>query len=52
MHDIGYTPPCEVHKKERDVLEEEMREMDGCDVEEFDPLDSSEKTIAILGDRW
>ena len=34
------------------MLEEEMREIDGCDVEEFDTLDSSEKTIAILGDRW
>ena len=29
-----------------------MRKLDGCDVEEFGRLDSSEKTIAILGDRW
>ena len=32
----------------------EMREIDECGMEEFDTrvLDSSEKTIAILGDRW
>ena len=29
-----------------------MREIDECDMEEFDTLDNSEKTIAILGDRW
>ena len=30
-----------------------MREIDECDMEEFDTLDSSEKTIAILlGDKW
>ena len=29
-----------------------MREIDECYMEEFDTLDSSEKTIAILGDRW
>ena len=43
---------CEMYKEERDVLKEEMREIDECDMEEFDTLDSSEKTIAILGDRW
>ena len=43
---------CEIDKEERDVLQEEMREIDDCDMEEFDTLDSSEKTIAILGDRW
>ena len=44
---------CEIYKEERDVLEEEeMREIDDCDMEEFDTPDSSEKTIAILGDRW
>ena len=32
--------------------EEEMREIDECDMEEFGKLDSSGKTIAILGDRW
>ena len=34
------------------MFEEEMREIDECDMEEFDTLDSSEKTIAIVGDRW
>ena len=29
-----------------------MREIDECDMEVFDTLDSNEKTIAILGDRW
>ena len=32
-----------------------VREKEGndeCDMEKFDTLDSSEKTIAILGDRW
>ena len=30
-----------------------MRKIDEqCDMEKFDTLDSSEKTIAILGDRW
>ena len=29
-----------------------MREIDECDMEEFGTLDSSENTIAILGDRW
>ena len=43
---------CGMHKEERDVLEEEMREIDECDMEEFDALDSSEKTIATLGDGW
>ena len=43
---------CEVRKEERDVLEEEMGEIDECDMEEFDTLDGNEKTIAILGDRW
>ena len=31
---------------------EEMREIDECDMEQCDTLDSSEKTIAILADRW
>ena len=36
------------------MLEEEVREIDECDMEEFDTLflDGSEKTIAILGVRW
>ena len=29
-----------------------MREIAECDMEKFDTLDMSEKTIAILGDRW
>ena len=41
---------CEIYKEERDVLE--MRKVDECDMEKFGTLDSSEKTIAILGDRW
>ena len=43
---------CEIYKEERDVLQEEMREIDECDIEEFGTLDSNEKTIAIPGDRW
>ena len=43
---------CEIYKKERSALEEEMRKVDECDMEEFGRLESSEKTIAILGDRW
>ena len=43
---------CEIYKEERGVLKEEMREIDQCDMEEFATLDSSEKTIAILGGRW
>ena len=41
---------CEIYKEERDALEEEMRKLDVCDMEEFCRLESSEKTIAILGD--
>ena len=33
---------CEMYKEERDLLEEEMREIEECDTEEFDTLDSSE----------
>ena len=29
-----------------------MRKLDVCDMEEFCRLESGEKTIAILGDRW
>ena len=42
---------CEIYKEERDAVEE-MRKLDLCDMEEFDRQESSEKTIAILGDRW
>ena len=31
-------------------LQEEIWEISECDMEEFDKLDSSENTIAILGD--
>ena len=43
---------CEIYKEERDVLEGEMRKINECDMEKYGTLDSSEKTIAILGDRW
>ena len=39
-----------MYMEEWDVLE--MRKIDECDMEKFSTLDSSEKTIAILGDRW
>ena len=42
---------CETYKEERDVLEE-MRKLDEGGMDKFGTLDSSEKTIAILGDRW
>ena len=29
-----------------------MRKLDGCDMEEFCRPESSEQTMAILGDRW
>ena len=41
-----------MYKEERDVLEEDMRKIDERDIEKFGTLDSSEKTIAVLGDRW
>ena len=40
-----------MHKEERDVLDE-MRKIDECDMEKIRTLDSSERTIAIVGDRW
>ena len=43
--------PCPITKEERNALEE-MRKLDVRDMEEFGRLESSEKTIAILGDRW
>ena len=42
---------CEIYKEERDALEEGMRKLNVCDMEEFGRPESSEKTIAILGDR-
>ena len=41
-----------MYKEKRGVLEEDMRKLDVCDMEEFRRLESSEKTNAILGDRW
>ena len=38
-------------KDDRDGLEE-MGHVDKCDTEKFGTLDSSEKTVVILGDRW
>ena len=49
IHIVGQ---CDMYKEERVVLKEEMREIDECDLEEFGTLDSSDKPIAILGDRW
>ena len=43
---------CELYQEERDVLEGEMRDLDKSGMKSFDALDSREKTIAILGDRW
>ena len=43
---------CEICKEERDALEEEMRKLDVCGMEESCRLESSEKTIAVLRDRW
>ena len=42
---------CTIFKEERDALAE-MRKLDVCDMEKFGRLESSEKTIAILGDKW
>ena len=33
-------------------MSEEMRKFDECDMEEFSRLESREKTISIVGDRW
>ena len=43
---------CEIYKEERDALEEETRKLDICVTEELGRLESREKTIATLGDRW
>ena len=42
---------CELYKDERDILDEEMREVKEGDIKSFDALDNREKTIAILVDR-
>ena len=43
---------CEMYNDGRDVLKEEIREKDDCGMEEFGILDSNDKTIVILGNRW
>ena len=43
---------CELYQEERDVLQGEMRDLNKSGMKSFDALDSREKTIAILGDRW
>ena len=50
-HIIG---ECEVYERKRDALEKETRKLYVCDMEEleFGRLESSEKTIVILGDRY
>ena len=41
-----------MYKEERDLFEEKVGETNECDMEEFGTLDSSETTLAILGNRW
>ena len=50
-HSVG---ECEMYTEERDVLEDEMRKIDDCDVDNFwYTQDDSEEMIAIVGDkRW
>ena len=43
---------CELYQEERDVQEREMWDLNKSGMESFDALDSREKTIAILGNRW
>ena len=43
---------CELYKEERYALEEEVSKFDVCDMEEFGRLQSSDKAVTILGDRW
>ena len=40
-----------MYQEERDVKGEELTKVDECYMEKFGTLDS-EKTMAILGDRW
>ena len=47
-HTVG---EYEIYEEERDAIEE-MTTTDEWDTEKFGTLDSSEKTIVILGDRW
>ena len=41
-----------MYKEERNVLQEMKKKKDECGMDKFGTLDSSEKTFAILGDRW
>ena len=43
---------CEIYREGRNALEDGMRKLDVCDMKEFGRLESSEKTIAILRDKW
>ena len=43
---------CELYKEERDILEEEIRGVKEGGIKSFDALDSREKRIPILEDRW
>ena len=45
-------PCCQMYKETRDVSEEEIGKKDECDMETFGTLDSNERAIDILGDRW
>ena len=49
---IDIVAECELYKEERDILEEEMREVKEGGTNSCDALHNREKTIAILGDRW
>ena len=43
---------CHLFKEERDVLEEETRPIDQCDMGKSGALDNNEKTIAIPREIW
>ena len=49
IHIVGQ---CKIYNEERDAIEEGIRKLDVRDMEEFNKLESNEKTVAILGDRW
>ena len=53
--DLPNPPPGderELYKEERYLFDEDTRNTDGCYMETFETLDSSEKTIAFQGGRW
>ena len=43
---------CELYKEERGILEEEIREVKEGGIKSFDTLDSREKTIAKICERF